>query len=234
MRDRFTLPFDAVAPPAEDLFTLLGMRGAGRYGAAASRALEELAALARPGGLAEDMEGEDLGAILADGGCHPEALLGRVLPESERLALYAVTLGPGVEDRAAALFAAGEELAGLLLDAAASCAADRASRAVVERTLERWGREGCVKPGTAASGFSPGYCGWPVEGQRALFARLRPQEAGIVLGPSGLMKPLKSVSGVIAAGRPGAFDASRGHPFCDGCRHPECEERRRSMPVWTS
>jgi len=52
----------------------------------------------------------------------PRTPVGRILPNAERLALYAVTLGPEVGGRITAFFDAGEELAGLFLDAAASCA----------------------------------------------------------------------------------------------------------------
>jgi len=232
MRDRTSLPVDSVAPPRGDIFALLGMPDAGRHEAAAAAALDALRESARPVGVVQDIDPEALDAVLAGGQCPRETPVGRILPNAERLALYAVTLGPEVGGRITALFAAGEELAGLFLDAAASCAADRASRAVVERTLGRWGRERGVGPGTAALGFSPGYCGWPVEGQRALFAVLRPEEAGILLGKSCLMEPLKSVSGAVLAGPSAIFGARKDYPFCEGCGHPDCGERTRSMPVW--
>ena len=158
--------------------------------------------------------------------------MGRAAAQAGRRALYAVTLGEGPERRVRELFEAGEELAGLFLDATASCAADRASRAAVERTLERWGREGGLDLGMAVLGFSPGYCGWPVAGQRTLFTALRPEEAGVTLGESCLMTPLKSVSGAVLAGPPSIFDTTTDYPFCEGCQHPDCGERTRSMPIW--
>jgi hypothetical protein len=231
MRDAFTLPAAAVLPGPDEVFALLGMRGPGRHGAAAVQALEALAGLVRPAGVVLDLPLEALGALLREGGCPAASPVGRVLGRSARAALFAVTLGPAAEARVAELFKAGEEPEGLLLDAAASCAADRASRAAVERTLERWGREGAAA-GTAALGYSPGYCGWPVAGQRALFAALGPSEAGVALGDSCLMAPLKSVSGAALSGPPAIFEDPRDYPFCEGCQHPDCDQRTRSMPVW--
>jgi len=232
MRDRFTLDSAVLEPRSEEVFALLRMPPSGRYEGEAAASRMTLLELARAAGVIEDLDGSGLAGILAAGGCPEDSPVGRAEAKAGRRALYAVTLGDAVERRVQTLFAAGEELAGLFLDATASCAADRASRAAVGRTLERWGREGGLDTGTAALGFSPGYCGWPVEGQRALFAALRPEEAGITLGKSCLMEPLKSVSGVILAGPSGGFEDPRDYPFCEGCRHPDCEKRTRSMPVW--
>lgn len=232
MRERFTPAPGTLVPPFEAVFGLLEMPPSGRHESSATAARTALLELARPSCVIEDLGGDDLAAVLAAGGCPEDSPVGAAAPSAARRALYAVTLGAAVEQRVRALFAEGEEVAGLFLDATASCAADRASRAAVERTLGRWGVEGGLPAGTAALGFSPGYCGWPVEGQRALFEALRPGEAGITLGPSCLMEPLKSISGAILAGPPALFSTTMDHPFCEGCQHPDCGERKRSMPVW--
>src|SRR5450759_3682893 len=77
--------------------------------------------------------------------------------------------------------------------------------------------------------YSPGYCGWHVSGQRALFGFLRPEEIGITLNWSCLMQPLKSISGVLVVG-PGHIH--RFHPtysFCERCQEKQCRDRMASV-----
>jgi hypothetical protein len=79
--------------------------------------------------------------------------------------------------------------------------------------------------------YSPGYCGWHITGQRALFARLKPEEIGIKLTASCLMRPLKSVSGVILAGEREAHLFDDSYPFCDECADRPCRARIASLGV---
>jgi hypothetical protein len=73
--------------------------------------------------------------------------------------------------------------------------------------------------------YSPGYCGWHVSGQRKLFDYLLPEEIGITLRESFLMQPLKSISGVVIAGRRQIFDFENTFDFCDDCSTWTCRER---------
>jgi len=100
---------------------------------------------------------------------------------------FVATIGPLLERRVVERFDAGRYLEGLILDAAGSTAAE-ALGDLLER--ECAGRA----PSTR---FSPGYCGWRLEGQRSLFSFLTPEEIGVRLLPSMLMHPLKSISGVV-------------------------------------
>ncbi|MCK4414710.1 MAG: hypothetical protein KAY32_14345 [Candidatus Eisenbacteria sp.] len=88
-------------------------------------------------------------------------------------------------------------------------------------------------PGTpvplACLRYSPGYCGWNISGQRALFAALKPERIGITLRPSMLMEPLKSVSGVVVGGRPEIHRFADRYPFCADCRTHGCRERIRKV-----
>jgi hypothetical protein len=82
---------------------------------------------------------------------------------------------------------------------------------------------GAHRPGRLR--YSPGYCGWHLSGQRALFAALQPEEIGITLRESMLMVPLKSMSGVIVAGLPAIHAFADDYPFCGECRTRGCRER---------
>jgi hypothetical protein len=77
--------------------------------------------------------------------------------------------------------------------------------------------------------FSPGYCGWHVSGQKKLFAALEPEEIGITLTPSCLMKPLKSISGVIIAGDVDIFQFEDAFAFCGECSTHVCRERLAAL-----
>jgi hypothetical protein len=62
--------------------------------------------------------------------------------------------------------------------------------------------------------LNPGLVGWPVEqGQPQVFACLDAAAIGVTLEPSGLMRPLKSLSLVVGAGR----ELDRQGSTCDYC-----------------
>lgn len=72
--------------------------------------------------------------------------------------------------------------------------------------------------------YSPGYCGWPVHEQHALFSLLDKKHVGPVrLMDSGLMYPIKSVSGIIGIGK----EAKRQEYGCTQCNYPNCFKRKR-------
>jgi len=100
---------------------------------------------------------------------------------------FVATIGDALEARVRDHLASGRYLEGILLDAAGSVA--------VESVCDQVER-GCAGDGPSAR-FSPGYCMWPLESQRRLFALLQPEEIGVTLLPSMLMQPLKSVSGLV-------------------------------------
>lgn len=45
--------------------------------------------------------------------------------------------------------------------------------------------------------FSPGYCDWPLDRNRALFQFLNPIQVGIQIADSGALKPIKSITAAI-------------------------------------
>jgi hypothetical protein len=80
--------------------------------------------------------------------------------------------------------------------------------------------------------YSPGYCGWSVAEQHALFALLPAGFCGIALGESALMHPVKSVSGLIGVGAA----VKHADYLCDVCTQRDCtyrryHERRRARGV---
>jgi len=152
-----------------------------------------------------------------------------VYPKAEALALFAATVGAEVSGAIADLFARHEPALGYALDAVASEAADGLASAIAAGCLERLAAAGLVGPDARALPYSPGYCGWHVSGQRALFAALGPEEIGITLNDSCLMQPLKSVSGVIVAGPAAIHQFDQTFPCCESCGTRHCQDRMRSV-----
>lgn len=190
-----------------------------------------------PVGLVEEIALEEFPAVLEGAGLNaPESALDRILPRAERLALFASTVGEAVSTRIRALFDARELPLGFLLDAVASEAADRLAHVAAAAWLGDLRAEGRAGVSTRVLPYSPGYCGWHVTGQRALFVRLKPEEIGIALNASCLMTPIKSVSGVLVAGPAEIHRFDPDFPFCDDCATRECRERIRSAreSAWTS
>jgi hypothetical protein len=230
MREIVRIEAAEVLPAPEVIAQRLGLpAGAepdGRTQAAIREALDLLRAGAKPVGLAAEIGTADFAAIYrGEGRNEPETPLAEIFPHAEALALFAVTIGPDVGARIAACFAGREFLVATALDAAASDAVELVADMLERRRGE--GRSNAAGP-TRRQGrlrYSPGYCGWHLSGQRALFAALRPEEIGITLRESMLMEPLKSMSGVIVAGPPEIHALADGYPFCGECRTHSCRER---------
>lgn len=192
----------------------------------AARATELFLAEAAPVGVVEELALDEFLSLCRDGRPGDEAaVVERVAPLARRLALFAGTVGEPICARIRTLFAEGEAPLGLLLDAVASEAAATLADELGETLVA--GGDGA---GLAVLAYSPGYCGWPVTGQRELFARLAPTDAGISLSESALMAPVKSVSGVLVAAPPEAHRFRPGFDFCEACADRTCLDRMAALP----
>lgn len=185
---------------------------------------------ARPRAVEEEIGTGDFLALFADGGREgEESVLDRVVPRADHLSLFAATVGGEVSARVAALFAGGDPPRAFLLDAVAAESAARLGERLGTIFLSRLRAGGDAGGETRVLPYSPGYCGWRVEGQRALFARLVPGEIGIRLNEGGLMEPAKSVSGVLVAGTAAAHRFRPDFEFCGRCDERRCLSRMASL-----
>jgi hypothetical protein len=250
-REIIAIAVDAIVPGAAEVRAALdipeGVSAGARTDAIVSEALEILAREGAPAGIYLEVTSDEFLSVYAGEGRNaPMTPLAKIAPSADRLALFAATAGPRVCERIRELYAEDDFALTVALDAAASLAAERAGDAVRERFMHAslaGGRiagaraearggvamSASVRPSMAVLAYSPGYCGWDVTGQRALFAALRPEDVGITLNASYLMQPLKSVSGVIAAGSPEIHLIDEDWPFCADCVTRECRERVRRM-----
>jgi len=230
------LPFNIadITPDGEAVLRSQGVAKGAKVGEGIHRLLAEafdrFAASARPQGLIAELPTSEFETIFAgEGDNAANAPLEEIFPQATRLALFALTMGNKVSDMISRLFADSDFALGVMLDSMASLAADRALE-VLEITFadalmntSHLTRDACVLS------YSPGYCGWHISGQKKLFDYLRPEKIGISLNESFLMSPLKSVTGVLVAGKKDIHIFDPHFPFCRLCKTYSCRPRMKKI-----
>lgn len=145
--------------------------------------------------------------------------IGEFLGQAEQAAVFVATAGPEIVEMAVAAMRARDTLGGLVYHALGSALAE----AVVERIVRQL--EQSLLPGQALTlRYSPGYCGISLAEQRVLFDLVDAARIGVELLPSLIMRPVKSVSGLIGIG-PAERVRAYGNP-CDRCPRTDCAMRR--------
>lgn len=143
--------------------------------------------------------------------------VGRFLKHSRAVVAFVATIGSALELEARQAMATGEPLDGFILDAIGSAAADACAGAAAQHIA----KEAAACGWRATNRYSPGYCSWDTADQPNLFALLPEQPAGVELNASGLMRPLKSVSGVLGVGP----DVRFVEYTCAFCAMKDCRQR---------
>ena len=185
--------------------------------------------LAQPVGMYASITQHEFDTIYHGAGANESVTpLPPIVQASDHIAFYCVTLGLTICDRIAQLFEESNFALASMLDSTASVGAELTAE-FVQREFQRQLDDGQSDPQAGVMPFSPGYCGWHVSGQRALFDFLHPEEIGITLNSSNLMLPLKSISGLFVAGAVDIFDFDDDFPFCDSCRNRSCRQRIASL-----
>jgi hypothetical protein len=180
-------------------------------------------------GIVVDISLDEFAAVYrGEGRNAPQTPLEEIFPRATRLALFAVTLGEPICSRIAALFAGRDFALASMLDAAASVATERAGD-VLERLFQDRLLADPATAGQHLLRYSPGYCGWHLSGQKALFELLKPREIGVSLRESYLMEPLKSMTGVIVSGEGRIHLFRPDYPFCEACVTHSCRPRMRAI-----
>ncbi len=188
--------------------------------------------LAAPAGIIMDIDHAAFDPVYRGLGLNEETTpLGLVAPAAEQLALFAITLGRAVSDRISLLFDEQEFALGSLLDSAASESAEMACEVLRSEYRRHLDGQGRFHAELGLLPFSPGYCGWHISAQRALFDVLQPGGIGLSLSETFLMEPLKSISGVFVAAPKPAFEFDDDFPYCTTCRTHTCRERIAELSV---
>lgn len=185
---------------------------------------------AAPTGIISEISKDDFSHLFYGEGKNSEdAPLEKIYKSADYLALFAITLGEKICQKISALFDEREFALAAMLDSAASEGTENAA-AFMENSYRRFLKDNYKFDSSSATlRFSPGYCGWDISGQRELFDCLRPEEIGISLLGNFLMQPLKSISGVIVAGRREIFDFDDDLSFCNGCKTHSCRVRVKEI-----
>ncbi len=186
--------------------------------------------LAKPKGITREISVEQFETIYnGNGKNEAETPLGNIFKLSDRLALFAVSIGDDICREISKLFAQNDFALASMLDSTASEGVENAA-IYIEQTYADYLGANDNSSFEVVSRFSPGYCGWHISGQRKLFDFLNPEEIGINLNDSFLMKPIKSISGVIVAGKKEIFDFPDDYIFCADCNDHSCRNRVFSYP----
>jgi hypothetical protein len=219
-----------VVPSEEAVLAAMGVPSGNEQGERVEKlvadAIDELLGTACPRSVIASVTDDEFAAIYeGEGDNEVPSPLAEIFPRSESLILFAATLGAPLSERIASLFDDGSLALAAMLDAAASEATELAG-VHLDRMMLRMAREaGLADTRTRALRYSPGYCGWNLTGQRALFAALDAGEIGVTLTDSCLMEPLKSISGVIVLGPAEIHEFDDDYTFCSSCRTRDCRRR---------
>jgi len=136
------------------------------------------------------------------------------LKKSDTVALFICTAGAEIGIRSQIAMKERDFLRGYLYDVAGSEIVEVAADILqdeLKHTLLESGRK-------ITNRYSPGYCGWDVAEQHKLFGFFPDNFCGISLTPSALMYPVKSVSGIIGAGK----DVKLNPYTCKMCDMKDC------------
>jgi hypothetical protein len=198
-----------------------GVELPGRVTRLVDDALELYHDLARPRATWQTVDATAFAEVYeGEGRNAPDTPVAQVFPRATHLALFAATLGRELSARIDSLFVDHDLALAALLDAAASEGAELLVARLGEEFVSALG-----DPTLGVLAYSPGYCGWDITGQLRLFSRLRPEEIGVSVSANCLMRPLKSVSGVLAAGPPTIHQFDDRFPFCERCTTRGCRGR---------
>ena len=136
------------------------------------------------------------------------------LKRSELFALYICTAGEEVSRRSKELMSSGNLLEGYVTDMVGSLLVKGAMDILHEGLQNEMELKGLK----ITNRYSPGYCEWNVDEQHKLFSFFPEGFCGVRLSESALMKPIKSVSGVIGIGKEVRFNKY----ICNACSSVSC------------
>jgi hypothetical protein len=167
-----------------------------------------------------ERSGNRLRVKSAGGEVEFQGAIGRFLGACELLIVFVATAGPGVEALASELMASHEELPAMIVNAVGAERAEAAESAVIRRVHNLVRAIGYAP----TLPYSPGYCGMALTEQQKLFRMFDGTTAGVTLTDACLMRPIKSVSGLVGLAPAHVVEAD-GSP-CDRCELRNCNMRR--------
>jgi hypothetical protein len=230
MREIIKLNVSDLTPTPEEVLANQGMAGRAnlpeKIKNLLNSALEIFGQLAEPRGLIQDLPLSEFNAIYDGNGLNsPEGPVPEIVPKANGLALFAATLGNSLIEKSSELFKQGGPALGFMLDAVNSCGAERLGKQMGLRFLASLPKEKRGSGELKVQYYSPGHCGWHISGQTKLFQALQPEEIGVTLNERWVMQPVKSISGILAAGDIEIHRFRPAFSFCKDCREHKCVKR---------
>jgi hypothetical protein len=145
------------------------------------------------------------------------------LKKSSTMIFFKCTAGKGIEEWSKKMASDGDMLGSYILSIIGSTIVETAMDRVHHFLKEDMGRLNF----NITNRYSPGYCGWRVSEQEKLFKMFPTDFCSIKLTDSMMMDPVKSVSGIIGAGREVKYD-----PYtCNLCDSPNCLYKNLKTPL---
>ena len=235
MREILKIPADDLKPNRDDVLKALGIPSGGKLPEKAetflSRAMDLFLELSQPVGVISEISILEFETVYHGEGLNEKNTpLDEIYRKADSLSLFGLTIGEKVTEKIDELFETSEFALGSMLDSVASVGTEKAADCVEDRCFNLLSQKGEITSSTAMLRFSPGYCGWHLSGQKKLFEFLHPEDVGIILLDSFLMKPLKSISGLVVAGDKEIFIMDDSYPFCGQCKTHSCRNRIAALP----
>ncbi|MBT4512519.1 MAG: hypothetical protein HOC20_09975 [Chloroflexi bacterium] len=166
-----------------------------------------------------DDANEDV-AFLEDSIVFEGTVVGRLAQQSEKIAIFVLTIGDRLEEMAAKLANDGMIVESYVLDAIGSSAVENLAefvQGVIGEVAYHYGH-------SISRRFSPGYCDWHISQQEMLFRAIDGNESSVMLSEGYLMTPQKSISGIIGIGKRDC-GITKYNP-CKTCERRNCVGRR--------
>jgi len=181
---------------------------------------------AEPKGIIKEISIPEFSQIFQGNGENEENTpVQHIFPLADYLALFAFTLGKNISDTISGLFSKKDFALAYMLDSIASASADKAASIAELYFLSMLNERKQINESSKTLLYSPGYCGWHISGQKQLFNKLEPEKIGITLNNQFLMIPLKSISGVLIAGKMEIHNFDNDFSFCEQCKTFSCIDR---------
>lgn len=146
-----------------------------------------------------------------------EEIVTNHLGNAELCAIFACTAGAEITRMAAEFNRKGNPVHAYIVDSLGSIIVERAMDIIQQQLKSSMAERGLL----ITNRYSPGYCGWETREQRILFSLLPDNFCGVSLTDSLLMKPIKSVSGIIGIGK----NVTYNHYTCNYCKDINCPYR---------
>jgi len=142
----------------------------------------------------------------------------KYLQKATHFGAFVVTAGEEFDKYSEQLKASGDIVSEFIAYSIGTEIAEAAVRFITNRINEDAYESGFK----TTNSYSPGHCSWHVREQQQLFALLPEKPCGIELNDSYLMKPVKSVSGIIGLGN----EVTKTPIGCDICGLKTCFKRK--------